>query len=111
MGSDGRVPAAAGHEVMAFKFSEEFWGPQGFAVAQRCRCKYHSDLTGHDVWVSTSWNHINANTPSEVYEVTARATSPFCANDHGNATDNRVITRAQWDAANPDVTWDFFQTL
>ncbi len=96
---------------MAFRFSEAFWGAPGFAQAQRCRCKYHSDLTGHDVWVTTNWLKLNPGTPSEVYEVTATAASLFCANDHGGATDDKVITKAQWENAAPDVKWDFFPTL
>jgi hypothetical protein len=98
-------------DVMAFIASQEFWGIDGYPKAQRCRCKFHSDLLGLNVWVSTSWNREDEGLGSERYEVRATATSEWCRKDHGGATDDRTITKAQWDNANQSVTWDFFPSL
>lgn len=96
---------------MAFSFSEQFWTGGGASKAKRCRCKYHSDLLGFDVWVSTDWKREDEGLGNERYEVRATATSWLCQSDHGGATDDRTITKAQWDNAAPNVNWDFFPNL
>lgn len=96
---------------MAFSFSNQFFPGGGASKAKRCRCKYHSDLLGFDVWVSTTWRREDEGQGNERYEVRATADSTWCTVDHGGATDDRTITKAQWDNANPDVNWDFFPNL
>ena len=96
---------------MVYIPSIEFWGPKGFDAAVRCRCKVHSDLLGFDVYVSTSWNREDEGLGSERYEVRATASDTNYCVDHLGATDDRTITKAQWDNAAPNVTWDFFPTL
>lgn len=81
------------------------------ADAKRCRCAYHSNLLGWDVWVSTNWIRQDEGIGSERYEVKATADAPECQADHGGATDDRIITKAQWDNAAPGVNWDFFPTI
>lgn len=96
---------------MAKKYNEDFWEPKNFESAQRCRCKVHSDLLGFDVWVSTDWKREDEGLGSERYEVRATATNTLFCRDHLGATDDRVITKNQWDAAAPLVNWDFFPTI
>lgn len=96
---------------MAFKPNEAFWEPKNFQSAQRMRCKFHSDLSGFDIWVSTNWNREDEGLGSDRYEVRATASNKFYCADHLGATDDRVITRAQWVNAAPDVKWDFFPTI
>lgn len=96
---------------MVYIPSEAFWGPKGFDTAQRCRCKFHSDLLGFDVWVSTSWNREDEGLGSERYEVRATAVNDQHCRGHLGATDDRTITKAQWNNAVPSVTWDFFLQL
>lgn len=93
---------------MGFSFSNEFFPGGGVSKAKRCRCLFHSQQVGYDVWVSTEWNREDEGIGSERYEVRATATAPQCQADHGGATDDRTITRAQWDNASPDVDWNFF---
>jgi hypothetical protein len=96
---------------MGFSFSDEFFGTKTMQDAKRTRCLYHSNLLGRDVWCSTEWNREDEGLGSERYEVRATATSWECADDHGGATDDRIITKAQWEGAAPDVNWDFFPTI
>lgn len=96
---------------MAFSFSDEFFGIKKMSDAKRCRCKYHSDLLGFDVWVSTNWNREDEGLGSERYEVRATADSTWCASDHGGATDDKVITKAAWENAAPNANWDFFPNI
>ena len=96
---------------MAYKANEVFWAPKNFQSAQRCRCKFHSDQLGFDVWVSTSWKREDEGQGNDRYEVRATATNHYCLADHGGATDDRVITKNAWDSANPQVTWDFFPQI
>lgn len=97
--------------MSSFKANEVFWAPKNFQSAVRMRCKFHSDLLGFDVWVSTSWNREDEGLGSERFEVRATASNKHYCADHLGATDDRTITRAQWDNANPNVTWDFFPTI
>lgn len=92
---------------MAFSFSDQFFGTKTMGDAKRCRCKLHSDLLGFDVWVSTNWERKNPGTPAEAYDVTATADSTWCSS-HAGATELRTIAKAAWDAAPPNVNWDFF---
>jgi len=96
---------------MAYKPSEVFWAPKSFQSAQRCRCKYHSDLLGFNVWVSTDWKRQDEGLGNDRYEVRATATSEWCRKEHGGATDDRVITKNSWDNAAPLVNWDFFPNI
>ena len=96
---------------MSFSFSNEFFGTKTMSDAKRTRCKHHSDLLGFDVWVSTDWKREDEGLGSERYEVRATATSTNCATDHGGATDDRVITKAQWESAAPNANWDFFPNI
>jgi hypothetical protein len=96
---------------MAFSFSDQFFGTKTMSDAKRCRCQYHSNLLGWDVWVSTVWNREDEGLGSERYEVRATADAPECQADHGGATFDRTITRAQWENAAPNVNWDFFPTI
>jgi hypothetical protein len=96
---------------MTFSASDTFWSPKDFQSAQKCRCKYHSDLLGRDIWVSTSWKREDEGLGSERYEVRATATDHYCQADHGGATDDRVITKNQWESAAPLVNWDFFPNI
>lgn len=96
---------------MAYIASEHFWLPKNFQSAQKCRCKVHSDEFGFDVWVSTSWNKEDEGQGSERYEVKATATNPYYCRDHLGATDDRIITKVQWDNAASEVFWDFFPTI
>lgn len=96
---------------MGFSFSDEFFGTKTMQDARLCRCLYHTLLLGHDVYVSTNWKREDEGQGNERYEVKATADSIFCANDHPLATDDRIITKAAWDAAAPGVTWDFFPTI
>lgn len=92
---------------MAFSYSQQFWNKG----VPKCICKYHSDIHGYDVLVSTEWNREDESLGSERYEVTATATHWLCKDDHEGATDDRIITKAQWDAAAEDVRWEFFPNL
>lgn len=94
---------------MGFSFSDEFFGTKTFDDASRCICKYHSDLYGFDVPVSTSWNREDEGLGTERYEIRATANHFLCRNDHGGSTDDRIITKAQWESAAPGVVWEFFQ--
>lgn len=96
---------------MAFSFSDEFFGTKTMSDAKRTRCKYHSDLLGFDVWVSTNWKREDEGQGNERYEVRATADSTWCSADHGGATDDRVISKAAWDNAAPGVNWDFFPNI
>lgn len=96
---------------MTFSFSDEFFGTKTMDDAKRTRCKYHSDLLGFDVWVSTDWKREDEGQGNERYEVRATATSTHCQADHGGATDDRVITKAAWDSAAPNTNWDFFPNI
>ena len=96
---------------MVYSYSDDFFGTKTMADAKRCRCKYHSDLLGWDVWVSTDWKRQDEGQGNERYEVRATATAHECLDDHGLATDDRVITKAAWDNAAPGVNWDFFPNL
>ncbi len=96
---------------MAFKANEVFWAPKNLQSAQRCLCKFHSDLLGFNVWVSTDWKREDEGQGNERYEVRATATNYYCQADHGGATDDKVITKAAWDNAAPQVTWDFFPQI
>lgn len=92
---------------MGFKYSQDFWG----RAVPKCICKYHSDLAGYDVPVSTEWNREDEGQGNERYEVRATATHWICKGDHEGATDDRIITKVQWDNANEDVRWEFFQNI
>lgn len=93
---------------MGFSFSDEFFGTKTFDDASRCICKYHSDLFGYDILVSTDWKREDEGLGSERYEVRATATHWQCEADHGGATDDRIITKAAWEGAAPGVKWEFF---
>ena len=95
--------------VMGFSFSDEFFGIKTFDDASRCICKYHSDLLGFDVPVSTNWIRQDEGLGSERYEIKATANHILCALDHGGATDDRTITKAAWEGAAPGVKWEFFR--
>jgi hypothetical protein len=96
---------------MAFKPNEVFWAPKDFQSAQRCRCKFHSDLLGFDVWVSTDWKREDEGLGSDRYEVRATATDKRYCGAHLGATDDRVITKNAWDNAAALVNWDFFLNI
>lgn len=96
---------------MAFKPNEVFWAPKNFQSAQRCRCKFHSDLLGFNVWVDTSWKREDEGLGSERYEVRATASNLNYCTDHLGHTDDKTITKNAWDNAAPQVTWDFFPQL
>lgn len=90
-----------------FSFSEHFWGKP----VPKCICKVHSDMYGFDVPVTTSWNREDEGQGNERYEVRARADHFLCEPYHFGATDDRIITKVQWDNANEDVRWEFFQNI
>jgi hypothetical protein len=94
---------------MAFSFSDEFFGIKSFQDAGRCICKYHSDIVGYNVLVSTEWNREDEGAGTERYEIRATATHWLCRAEHGGATDDRIITKTQWDNAAPGVVWEFFR--
>jgi hypothetical protein len=98
-------------DVMAFKPNEVFWNPKTFQEAQRCRCKFHSDALGIDVWCDTSWKREDEGLGSDRYEVKATASSTLYCQDHLGATDDKTIPKAAWDGAASNVTWDFFPTI
>ena len=95
---------------MGFSFSSEFYGSKSFNDASRCICKYHSDLLGVDVPVSTVWIRQDKGLGTERYEVKATATHHSCQEHRGHTYD-RTITKAQWDNAAPGVKWQFFPNL
>lgn len=94
---------------MAFSYSDEFFGTKTFDDASRCICKYHSDLLGFDVPVSTDWRREDEGLGSERYEIRATADHILCQLDHFGQTDDRIITKAAWESAVPGVKWEFFQ--
>lgn len=96
---------------MAFSFSDQYFPGGGASKARRCRCRFHSQQLGYDVWVSTDWKREDEGMGNERYEVRATATAPECQADHGGATDDRTITRQAWDNAAEGVSWDFFPNI
>jgi hypothetical protein len=68
-------------------------------------------MYGFDVPVSTEWNREDEGQGNERYEVRATADHWLCETYHPGATDDRIITKVQWDNANEDVRWEFFQNI
>ena len=98
-------------DVMAYKPNEDLWEPHDFQVAVRCRCKFHSDATGEDILVSTEWTREDEGLGTDRWEIRATATNKYYCADHLGATDDRIITRAQWVNANPSAHFDFFPSI
>jgi hypothetical protein len=98
-------------DVMAYKPNEVLWEPHDFQLAVRCRCKFHSDATGEDILVSTDWTRQDEGLGGDRWEVRATASNNYHCADHLGATDDRIITRAQWVNANPTAHFDFFPNI